>query len=158
MVHGAIAVKASFLRMAHPLPGTFWTITKKFKLFPGGGFAPQTPPFKSAAVAASARQVRTLEPSRPLSRPPGGGRKYTWSMVWNVDHRTARSSPTRPADSGTFFWAQECQVWVFVDIISCIFRFFCKTLLEQSSRMGPPKKFRNLQAWLGDPGQVSAQT
>ena len=26
-------------------------------------------------------------------------------MVWNVDHRTARSSPTRPADSGTFFWA-----------------------------------------------------
>ena len=26
-------------------------------------------------------------------------------MVWNVDHRTARSSPTRPAGSGTFFWA-----------------------------------------------------
>ena len=24
-------------------------------------------------------------------------------MVWNVDYRTARSSPTRPADSGTFF-------------------------------------------------------
>ena len=61
------------------------------------------PNFKSAAVAASASQVRTLEPSRPLSRPPGVG--STWSMVWNVDHRTARSSPTRPADSGTFFWA-----------------------------------------------------
>ena len=24
-------------------------------------------------------------------------------MVWNVDYRTARSSPTRPADSGFFF-------------------------------------------------------
>ena len=69
----------------------------------GGGFAPPDPPFKSAAVAASASQVRTLEPSRPLSRPPGVG--STWSMVWNVDYRTARSSPTRPADSGTFFWA-----------------------------------------------------
>ena len=25
-------------------PGTFWTITKKFKLFPGGASSPQTPP------------------------------------------------------------------------------------------------------------------
>ena len=53
---------------------------------------------KSAAVAASARQVRSLEPSRRLSRPPWVG--STWSMVWNVDYRTARSSPTNPADSG----------------------------------------------------------
>ena len=68
-----------------------------------GGLRPPRTPFKSAAVAASASQVRTLEPSRPLSRPPGVG--STWSMVWNVDYRTARSSPTRPADSGTFFWA-----------------------------------------------------
>ena len=26
------------------IPGTFWTITKKFKLFPGGASPPQTPP------------------------------------------------------------------------------------------------------------------
>ena len=76
------------------------------KFFPGGvGFAPPDPPFKSAAVAASASQVRTLEPSRPLSRPPGVG--STWSMVWNVDYRTARSSPTRPGVSRTFFLASE---------------------------------------------------
>ena len=74
---------------------------KKVQTFSWGGFAPRDPPFESAAVAASARQVRTLEPSRPLSRPPGVG--STWSMVWNVDYRTARSSPTRQADSGTFF-------------------------------------------------------
>ena len=41
-------------------------------LFSLGSFAPPDPPFKSAAVAASASQVRTLKPSRPLSRPPGG--------------------------------------------------------------------------------------
>ena len=65
-----------------------------------GGLRPPRPPFKSAAVAASARQVRTLELSRPLSRPPWVGR--TWSMVWNVDYRTARSSPAfaRNAKSG----------------------------------------------------------
>ena len=74
---------------------------KKVQTFPGGGgLRPTDPTFKSAAVAASARQVRTLEPSRPLSRPPCVG--STWSMVWNVDYRTASSSPTRPADSGTF--------------------------------------------------------
>ena len=84
------------------IPVTFWTIKKK-QTFSPGGFAPRTPPFKPAAVADSASQVRTLEPSRPLSRPPWVG--STWSMVWNVDYRTARSSPTRPADSGTFFWA-----------------------------------------------------
>ena len=66
------------LHMAWPdpslLPGTFRTITKKFKLFLGGFAHPPDPPFKSAAVAASASQVRTLEPSRPLSQPPGGGK------------------------------------------------------------------------------------
>ena len=44
-----------------------------------GGLRPPDPPFKSAAVAASASQVRTLEPSRPLSRPPGGGVLGQWS-------------------------------------------------------------------------------
>ena len=84
-------------------PWHFLDNHKKVQTFSWGGFAYPDPPFKSAAVAASARQVRTLEPSRPLSRPPWVG--STWSMVWNVDYRTARSSPTRPADSGTFFWA-----------------------------------------------------
>ena len=79
-------------------PTTFWTITKEIKTFSWGGFSPPDPPFKSAAVAASASQVRTLEPSGPLARPPGVG--STWSMVWNVDYRTARSSPARPAGSG----------------------------------------------------------
>ena len=37
-----------------------------------GVCAPPDTPIKSAAVAASASQVRTLKPSRPLSRPPGG--------------------------------------------------------------------------------------
>ena len=78
---------------------------EKVPTFSWGGFAPPDPPFKSAAVAASARQVRTLELSRPLSRPPWVG--STWSMVWNVDYRTARSSPTKPTDSGSFFWAPE---------------------------------------------------
>ena len=50
-----------------------FTRPKKFILvFRGVGFASPDPPFKSAAVAASASQVRTLKPSRPLSRPPGG--------------------------------------------------------------------------------------
>merc|ERR1711966_391693 len=44
---------------------------KVYTFFCWGGFAPPDPPFKSAAVAASASQVRTLKPSRPLSRPPG---------------------------------------------------------------------------------------
>ena len=146
---------------------------KKVQTFFLGGLRPPRPPFKSAAVAASASQVRTLEPSRPLSRPPGGG--STWSMVWNVDHRTARSSPTRPADSGTFFWAP------FRNFVLHVFRQIpgearnaksgfeltynhtfpgssTKHVQKKSSGMGPKKKFRNLQAWLEVPGQVLAQT
>ena len=45
--------------------------------------------------------VRTLEPGRPLSRTQRT--RITCSMVWNVDHRTANSSPTRLEDSRTFF-------------------------------------------------------
>ena len=52
---------------------------KVYTFFCWGGFAPPDPPFKSAAVAASASQVRTLKPSRPLSRPPGVGSTWTWT-------------------------------------------------------------------------------
>ena len=45
---------------------------RSLDFFSWGGFAPPDPPFKSAAVAASASQVRTLKSSRPLSRPRGG--------------------------------------------------------------------------------------
>ena len=46
--------------------------TNKVYIFPLGVFAPPDPPFKLAAVAASAGQLRTFKPSRPLSRPLGG--------------------------------------------------------------------------------------
>ena len=91
-------IKTPMRRVAQGLTSPKFKQPKKvYTFFCGGGFAPADPPFKSAAVAASASQVRTLEPSRPLSRPPGVG--STWSMVWTVDYRTARSSSTRPADS-----------------------------------------------------------
>ena len=52
---------------------------KKVQTFYWGGFAPPDPPFKSAAVAASASQVRTLKQSQPLSRPPWVGSTWTWT-------------------------------------------------------------------------------
>ena len=88
------------------------------------------PPFKSAAVAASGRQVRTLESSRPLSRPPWVG--STWSMVWNADYRTARSSQTRPADSGTFFLCPMPELFLYV--FRRIFRKFPKIMSTPLTR------------------------
>ena len=52
-----------------PRPNT-WFSSKRFYIFSWGGYAPQIPPFKSAAVAASAGQIGTLKPSRLLSQPP----------------------------------------------------------------------------------------
>ena len=46
---------------------------KSLNFFSWWGFAPPDPPLESAAVAASAGQLRTLKPSRPLSQPPQGG-------------------------------------------------------------------------------------
>ena len=121
---------------------------KKVQTFPGGGFASPDPPFQSAAVAASASQVRTLEPSRPLSRPPWV--RSTWAMAWNVDHRTARSSTTRPADSETFFWAP------FRNLFLVVFRHISgkcgEQLLEKSCRMEPRKKVLESAGLVGGSG------
>ena len=61
-------------------------------------------------------------------------------------------APTRPADSGTFFWAP------FRNFFLYVFRRISmkcdEKSTEQSSGMGPRKKLRNLQAWLWLPGRA----
>ena len=134
--------------------GTFWTITKKFKLFPGG-LRPPRPPFKSATVAASARQVRTLERSRPLSRPPGVG--STWSMVW-PDNQVI----PRPAYRFRNFFLGPISE-LFSARFPLHFQEFQQIMstprtqrnlwhFQEIQQIMSTKTQRNLRAWLGGPG------
>ena len=132
-----------------------------------GGYAPPDPPLKSAAVAASASQIRTLKPSRPLSRPPGvrstgevpcqGLARKLWP---------AREWQGGPGLAHTLFFLTKTNLFIFSGGspappaqqekagLFCISWKCDEQLAEKSSGMGPRKKFRNLQAWLGVPGQV----
>ena len=74
---------------------------KKYKLFSWGGFAPPDPPLESAAVAASAGQLRTLKPSRLLSQPPPAtvGRQAAAIAAFEV-HRGLGAEPPECRGSG----------------------------------------------------------
>ena len=80
------------------IPGTFWTVKKKFQLFPGGASPPPDPP--SSRLLSQPPQDR-FEHLSQVGRCRGlHGGKYLVNGL--VDHRIARSSPSKPADSGTF--------------------------------------------------------